>query len=126
LLELFAAYLEPGGLCVFTTHGDGAVDRLRDGIYSYGLNEDQRTKLLRNIVDGEYAFCELEQDYGIAFARADRVRALVKGVSRWEQVYWRPRGWDDHQDVFGFRAGAESGAFVRARRTAKRLGRLFR
>jgi SAM-dependent methyltransferase len=121
LLRLFSEHLTPNGLCVFSTHGEAAVKRLTDRVYSYGLDEDQRVRLLRQISADDYAFCELQPGYGIAFATAASTRALAKSVGGWSEAHFREHGWDDHQDVFAFKSGEERGALATLRPFMRRL-----
>jgi hypothetical protein len=40
--------------------------------------------------------------YGVSLTSPDWIRRQVAQVGGLREVSFRPHGWDDHQDVFGF------------------------
>ena len=110
LLRCLVRHLEPGGLCVLTTHGQAVDDLLRLGIRDYDLEPAAIEGLLEDFDAtgfgyGEYAFWP---GYGLSLTSAGAVRGLAAEAAeqegcRWTEVFHRPLGWDGHQDVFAFR-----------------------
>lgn len=104
LLSLFARHLLPRGLVVFTTHGDRVVQRLRDADFDYGIAPESVTNLVEAYRRGGFGFADYPgaSGYGISLTSREWIRrtAAEFGLS---EVYFRVRGWDDHQDVYGFK-----------------------
>ncbi len=43
-----------------------------------------------------------EKDWGVSLTSPGWIRARVRELGGLREVYFKERGWDDHQDVFGF------------------------
>lgn len=80
LLRLYYRHLAPGGLCVFTMHGQMCIDWLRSGAELYGLTEPARIKLLSEFDDAGYGYgdYESEEGYGIS-------AGVARASSHWRQ-----------------------------------------
>jgi SAM-dependent methyltransferase len=104
LLYSFWRHLAPGGLCLFTTHGEITRDRLETGAESYGLSPGQRDKVLAEFAGCGYGYADYgdEIGYGISLVSFDRMTKIASEIGDWSFVAFLERGWDDHQDVYGF------------------------
>jgi hypothetical protein len=104
LLRLFQRHLETGGLMIFTTHGDFVARRLPTRDFDYGLAEEQIDVIGSDYPTTGYGFADYpgEKDYGVSLTAPEWIRARVQKLGGLREVYFRERGWDDHQDVFGF------------------------
>jgi SAM-dependent methyltransferase len=109
LLRFFKRHLTEGGLLVFTTHGDYVAARLPRQEFDYGLDEEQLPPLLERFARDGFAYTGYPQgvydvvsDFGVSLTSPDWIDAQVGRVGGLRKVYFAPRGWDDHQDVFGF------------------------
>jgi SAM-dependent methyltransferase len=106
LFRLFARHLAPGGLLLFSAHGD-FVARLRmpSGEFDYMLTAAQV-----QTITGRYAatgfgyedYREGEGGYGVALTSPTWIRAQIAEVSGLSEVYFAERVWDEHHDVFGY------------------------
>jgi SAM-dependent methyltransferase len=100
-LELFARLLEPGGLCVVTTHGRHVAARLRAGTHDYRLGPD----VLPGVVaahDAEgfgYGDYPGTQGYGISINTPEWLLKKVTGIAGLRVVMFSEKFWDRHQDV---------------------------
>ena len=103
LLRLFQRHLAPGGLMVFTTHGDFVHRRLPTQDFDYGLTREQIERIGIDYPKTGYGFEDYpgEKDYGVSLTSPEWVRARVRALSGLREVYFQERGWDNHQDVFG-------------------------
>jgi SAM-dependent methyltransferase len=104
LLRLFCEYLAPEGLCMFTTHGQTSMEWILKGIHTFGLSPGAQSKLLVGF-DGEgygYADYESLRGYGISVVSHKRMTELATSVGQWRETVFLERGWDNHQDVYGF------------------------
>jgi len=104
LLRLFQRHLEPGGLLMFSTHGDFVANRMPLRDFDYGLAEEHYDEIGRHYPATGYGFADYpgEHDYGVSLTSPEWIRAHVRELGGLREVYFRERGWDDHQDVFGF------------------------
>jgi SAM-dependent methyltransferase len=104
LFRLFRRHLEPGGLMIFTTHGDFVARRIPTRDFDYGLTADQIEKIAIRYPETGYGFEDYpgEKNYGVSLTSPEWIRARITEVGGLREVFFRERGWDDHQDVFGF------------------------
>jgi SAM-dependent methyltransferase len=104
LLRLFHRHLETGGLMIFTTHGDFVARRLPTRDFDYGLAPEQIDVIGLDYPTTGYGFADYpgEKDYGVSLTSPEWIRARVQELGGLREVYFRERGWDNHQDVFGF------------------------
>lgn len=108
LLRLFQRHLPTGGLVVFTTHGDFVRSRIPTGDFDYGLEPGQIVRISAEYLKTGYGFEDYRgaKDYGVSLSSPAWIRARVRAVGGLREVFFKERGWDDHQDVFGFVAEA--------------------
>lgn len=104
LLRLFHRHLETGGLMIFTTHGDFVARRLATRDFDYGLTAEQISRIRNDYPKSGYGFEDYsgEKDYGVSLTSPGWIRARVQELDGLREVYFKERGWDQHQDVFGF------------------------
>ena len=104
LLQLFRRHLVAGGLMIFTTHGDFVPGRIVAREFDYGLTQEQINRIGIDYPRTGYGFEDYpgEKDYGVSLTSPDWIRARVRSLGRLREVYFKERGWDNHQDVFGF------------------------
>ncbi|MGH9968603.1 MAG: class I SAM-dependent methyltransferase [Pyrinomonadaceae bacterium] len=103
LLAFFARHLLPGGLLIFTTHGERVIQRMLDRDFEYGISPDSTPALISSYRENGFGFADYpgESDYGVSLTAPDWIgtQAQSLGLAR---IYFRACGWDDHQDVHGF------------------------
>ncbi len=104
LLRLFQRHLAPGGIMIFTTHGDFVVRRIPTRDFEYGLASEQIDRIGVDYPQTGYGFEDYpgEKDYGVSLTSPQWIRARVQELGGLREVYFKERGWDNHQDVFGF------------------------
>jgi SAM-dependent methyltransferase len=104
LFRLFHRQLRTGGLMIFTTHGDFVPGRILRRDFDYGLTPEQIDRIGAGYPETGYGFEDYtgEKDYGVSLTSPDWIRRRVAEVGGLREVYFKERGWDDHQDVFGF------------------------
>jgi SAM-dependent methyltransferase len=104
LLRLFQRQLAPGGLMLFTTHGDFVARRMPTRDFNYGLREEQINRIGMDYPKTGYGFEDYpgEQGYGVSLTSPEWIRARVSELEGLREIYFKERGWDNHQDVFGF------------------------
>ena len=106
LLTLSFNSLEPGGVLVFTTHGNHSVETF----HRYWERDPESTPLSREQLQEElaknngfyYAPYHNAEGYGVSISLqpyvVDLIEHLLKGKAK--VLFFKDRGWDDHQDVF--------------------------
>ena len=104
LLSFFRRHLAPGGLVLFTTHGDYVANCVADRADFYALTPatiPSTVEAYRRDGDG-YLDYPGAQGYGVSLTSPAWVREQVRQAGALAEVYSRARGWDAHQDVYGF------------------------
>jgi len=104
LLEMFRRHLSDEGLLVFTTHGDFVARRLPTRDYDYLIDDQDIDRIAAEYSGGGYAFADYPETkaWGVSLTSPGWIRSLVSETGGLREVYFKERGWDDHQDVFGF------------------------
>ena len=104
LLRLFRRHLAAEGIMIFTTHGDFVTRRIPTRDFDYGLADDQIERIGVNYAQTGYGFEDYPGDegYGVSLTSPEWIRARVRELGGLREVYFKERGWDNHQDVFGF------------------------
>lgn len=104
LLRLFQRHLATGGIVIFTTHGDFVRRRIPTQDFDYGLDPEQIDRIGTDYPKTGYGFEDYpgEKDYGVSLTAPAWIRARVRDVGGLREVFFKERGWDNHQDVFGF------------------------
>ncbi len=108
LLRLFYRHLNRGGSCVFTSHGVRVEDLLSKGEINYSLTPDLVEKVIQGYHGTGAGFSEYNQSrdgYGISLTSDEVIRELAGKAGAWTCTYFKPAGWDHHQDVYSFRKG---------------------
>jgi len=105
MLRLLGESLTPGGIALFTVHGQYSL--ANPGLYGaeYELRGDEIARAVRDrgMVFLPYAFVARE-DYGMAWHSREYIERTMREIHG-EQVRlltFVPAGLDDHQDVFAF------------------------
>ncbi len=110
LLKFFARHLVPGGLLLFTTHGEFVAGRVQELADFYGLNRADIPALVAAYRQHGHSYLDYPEQpgYGVSLTAPDWLRAQAQAADDLREVYFRARGWDEHQDVFGFVKQAQS------------------
>lgn len=106
LLRFFHRHLEPGGLLVFSTHGDHAVDNLRAGkLFSYGLSSVATQFALRSYASTGFGYSDYDAGnnpgYGVSFTSTTWIRSAIERVGGFREVYCAEKSFGGHQDTYG-------------------------
>ena len=113
LLRLFARHLAPGGVAVFTAYGDHVARRISEEGATYDLPADYAAAVADSYArtghgyhdyprgQGYFDFHPEGRGYGVSLTSPAWVRrqAAAAGLA---EVYFRERGWSNHEDVFAF------------------------
>lgn len=112
LLRLFRRSLRPGGLTVFTAHGERVAGRMTRDEFDYAIAKERIAPVVRAYRETGYGFTTYpdvgaygvarDSGYGVSLTSPEWIRARAAGVGGLREVYFKPHGWDDHQDVYGF------------------------
>ncbi len=103
LLAFFARHLLPGGLLIFTAHGERVIQRMLDRDFDYGIPQENIAALIGAYRRKGFGFTDYpgESKYGVSLTSPEWIRAETEKLGL-NEVYFREHGWDDHQDVYGF------------------------
>jgi SAM-dependent methyltransferase len=100
-LGLFDSILAPGGVLVFTTHGELVAARMRHGAL-YGYPPPSVERLLRTYAHAGFGFLEehpAQIDYGITLARPAWVVDRIGRLGDLRIALYTEALWANHQDV---------------------------
>jgi SAM-dependent methyltransferase len=115
LLRFFARHLAPGGVVVFTAHGERGAEEI--GASGYGLLPEAARGALASYRAGGFGYADYpgQAGYGISLTSRDWVRAEVERAGL-REAFFRAAGWDAHQDVYGLTRADAGAAPARAAR----------
>ena len=101
LLRFFARHLNVGGLVVFTTHGDYVAERVFEQADFYRLPRAAIPALVASYQQHGYGYLDYPEapGYGVSLTTPDWIRTQARAAGNLHEVYFRARGWDEHQDV---------------------------
>lgn len=104
LLKLFRRHLSDKGLVIFTTHGDFVHRRIPARDFDYQLTREQIDRIGRDYPQTGYGFEDYagEENWGVSLTSPEWIRTRVRELGGLREVFFKERGWDNHQDVFGF------------------------
>ena len=104
LFRLFARHLAPGGLLLFSAHGDFVARRMPTGEFDYMLTAGQVEAITRRYAGTGFGYEDYagQGGYGVALTSPAWVRARMAEVGGLAEVYFGERVWDDHHDVYGY------------------------
>lgn len=105
LLEFFYESLEPGGLCIFSTHGDLIAEVIKNKPRTYRLSNNQGLRIYDDYKNSGYGFGSYGKDpnYGISVVSPEKMTLIASGIGNWSPVYCKPRMWDNHHDIYAYR-----------------------
>jgi SAM-dependent methyltransferase len=105
LVQRFGEWLAPGGVVVFTTHGQFVAKNLRAGGWDYGLAAAQIDALLASYAAGDgfgYVPYPRRTDYGMSISDASWVRRFLAVDDSLDEVAHEEGGWNGWQDSFAY------------------------
>ncbi|HEY1404956.1 MAG TPA: class I SAM-dependent methyltransferase [Pyrinomonadaceae bacterium] len=104
LFRLFARHLAPGGLLLFSAHGDLVARRMPSGEFDYMLTGDQVEMITRRYTATGFGYEDYagQGGYGVALTSPAWIRARLAEIGGLKEVYFAERVWDDHHDVYGY------------------------
>ena len=92
------------------------MEWIQDKVETYGLSASAQQKLLSEFHEHGYGYADYEwgDGYGISVASHERIAEVACSIGQWTEAVSFERGWDNHQDVYGF-TKAESGNAIDSR-----------
>lgn len=101
LLDFFHRALVPGGLAVFTSHGNRTASFYEEGNWPYVLDRDQMKSLSDSFHRKEYGFVAQTKNgkYGISITPLQWFQDYTYRNKGFRIVGLIDAGWDNHQDV---------------------------
>ena len=99
---------------ILTTAGDHSLDRLAREPQFYGLTPESIDAIRRSYQECGFGFRPyvqedepteselMERDYGITLTSPAWVGERIGELGGLKEIYFKPQGWDNHLDVFGF------------------------
>ncbi len=109
LIKFFYDNLLPNGVCVFTMHGQTSINWLRNKRETYGLSNKACHKILSSFDETGYGYANYDKQdrYGVSVATPDTIVEIANKVGKWDKHIHIEHGWDNHQDVYGFKLPAD-------------------
>ena len=102
LLFLFRDLLRPGGVLVFSTHGNYVYERMRKENQDYGLGEGRKSTVLNQYerCGFGYASYGMDDGYGISVSSPEWVCARIASTQQLRICHFAEKTWDNHHDCF--------------------------
>lgn len=103
LLDFFARHLQPDGLLIFTAHGERVIHLIQNQEFEYGIAAERVAPIIEAYRKEGFGFADYPgaSAYGVSLTSPEWIRRAATEIGL-REVYFRARGWDDHQDVYGF------------------------
>lgn len=108
LMALVERSLAANGVALITTHGERAIQKLTK--HDYGITNQQIERIVGAYRDTGYGFTNYpevtayqvsqEAQYGVSVTSPEWMREQFEH-SRLREIFFKPHGWNDHQDVYG-------------------------
>jgi len=104
LFRLFARHLAPGGLLLFSAHGDFVARRMPAGEFDYMLTGEQVETITGRYAATGFGYEDYrgQGGYGVALTSPAWIRARLAEAGGLKEVYFGERVWDEHHDVYGY------------------------
>jgi SAM-dependent methyltransferase len=101
LLKHLAAFLAPGGVVVFTTHGECAVGKMRAGSVAYRLEREVLGEIVAECERTGHGYVDYPgwPGYGVSATTVEWVDGMIERAGLVRRLHL-PAGWAAHQDVF--------------------------
>ena len=104
LITFLSKHLNDNGVVVFTYHGEYVANRIKTREKMYHLDDERANSIINQYDHSGYGFSEYpnQKDYGISIAKTKNVLELIKSANNLDDIYFKDRGWVNHQDVAAF------------------------
>nr|WP_294508417.1 class I SAM-dependent methyltransferase [uncultured Rhodopila sp.] len=106
VLATVAAAVRPNGMLIFTSQGRYSDMRsaAEPDAQPYGIDRDRWARIVLGLHADGYGFAEYpgQQDYGVTMIRPDWFQRRMLADESFVQISFQEKGWDNHQDVYGF------------------------
>jgi SAM-dependent methyltransferase len=114
LFKLFARHLNPRGVMIFTTHGDTVAESIADATEFYDIARADAEAMQSSYRASGHGYCDYpralgyfdfhpeERGYGVSLTSPAWVREQMGQIGGLRELYFKPQGWNGHQDVFAF------------------------
>jgi len=104
LLAFFARHLQADGLLIFTAHGERVIQQMQDQAFDYGIGPESMVQIVEAYRKEGFGFVDYPgaSAYGVSLTSPEWIRQAAAEIGL-QEVYFRARGWDDHQDVYGLK-----------------------
>ena len=105
LLRYFYESLEPGGLCIFSTHGELVAQMIQTKSSNSRLPHNLSLKLCQDYRTSGYGFESYGKDpnYGTSLVNPERMRLIAAATGNWSEIFCKPEAWANHHDVYAYR-----------------------
>lgn len=104
VLRFFCGHLTPGGVCVFSTHGERVVGWMETRRHKFLLDEDGLDLVAARYRHGGYGYANypFRDDYGISAVTRDHMRRIAADAGPWREAAFLDAGWDNCQDIYAY------------------------
>lgn len=102
-LEAFRRTLRPGGVLVFTVHGERAYGYMKRRAATYGHGEPELDALTSKYDRDGFAYARYpgqDWNYGTTLSSIEWVSGRIRECRGLRLVKFAPHGWDNHQDCY--------------------------
>jgi SAM-dependent methyltransferase len=96
-------HLSPQGIVIFTTVGQGLIEKIKISPELFLLRPEDGLSLSRDFAHHGYAYIDYpgSRGYGQSVISYEWICLQLQKISGLQLIYFKERGWDNSQDVFG-------------------------
>ena len=104
LISFFHDHLADNGICIFTTHGEFSIERLKEGKARYNLTDDSKKSIVSQYEASGYGYADYPytSGYGISAVSYEKMSEIAQNAGSWNELLFKHRGWDNHQDIYAY------------------------
>jgi SAM-dependent methyltransferase len=102
-LDFCDRHLSSQGIVIFTTHGEYITKIINELYESFGIRAEDALSLSRDYAQHGYAYIDYPEStgYGLSITSYEWICSQLSKIAGWQLIYFKERGWDNLQDVFG-------------------------
>jgi hypothetical protein len=100
-LDFLAGHLAPDGVLVFTTHGRQPIEFMTEGVFGYGLSEQEQRAFIDDYDRTGFGWVSpANQAFGLSLSSVVFVCSQLARVRALRIIGVHEAGWAGHQDVY--------------------------
>lgn len=103
LLAFFYRHMEPGGVLIFSTHGDHVLDKIKTCYDLYRVSENDVALMVQSYEKYGFAYVDYPgiKGWGNSIISYSWISNKIREIKGFQLIYYKERNWDNNQDIYG-------------------------